>query len=383
MHEATARPPANSWKRLAGVPAYALFYPAAAAYSVLFLPASVLAMTGAWVGLPALAHPGAHAHEMLLGYALAVVAGNQLGVARGPFVAGLLVLWILARMAFVVAPSSLAAAALDSAFAGALAVRLVPRLAGAAKKWRNRALPAVIGGICAAAIAWHFAQRVWGVPLARSLVVVVVLLFATLMLFMGGRIIAPAVAGQLYRQGEPLGARVQPRLEGALLVCGGAAIVLALVPDARSIAAACAATAGALGLVRMARWRLWRLRGRPDLYCLAAGYAWLGIGLIALGAALAAGRHETAAIHLITIGALGTLTLSVMGTLWVLQARRDPARAPTIVWGTLLIAAAALARLLGAYRADAWLLVSAVCWSTAHILLLLLFARTKAGRRNH
>src|SRR5690606_9278807 len=112
------------------------------------------------------------------------------------------------------------------------------------------------------------------------------------------------VAGQLHRQGLSLAARVQPRLEGALLGCGAAAVVLASAPATRAAAAAVAAIAGVLGLVRMARWRLWALRGRADLLCLAAGYGWLNVGLVALGAALLAGRHETAAMHLITVGAL-------------------------------------------------------------------------------
>ena len=135
-----------------------LFYPAAAAYAALALPASVLAMTGSLQLFPSLADPLVHAHEMLLGFALAVVAGNQLGVARGRFVLAMLLAWAAARGAAVLAPSSLVAAALDASFAGALALRVVPRLAGSAKKWRNRALPAVIAALCAAAAGW---SRIW------------------------------------------------------------------------------------------------------------------------------------------------------------------------------------------------------------------------------
>lgn len=356
--------------------AYELFYPAAASYAAFLLPASVLAMTGGIAFTP-LANPQAHAHEMLLGFALAVVAGNQLGTARGPFPLAMLLLWIAARIAFVLMPASPLAAALNAAFAALLAFRIVPRLTGAAKKWRNRALPAVIGALCLAAVLWQIARHAGAGDVPRSLVLGVVLLFATLMLFMGGRIIAPAVAGQLHRQRRSLAARVQPRLEGALLASSALGAGLVLVPATVPAAAIAAVVAGALALVRMGRWRLWLLRGRPDLYCLAAGYGWLGIGLVALGVALGLGRYEAAAVHLITVGALGTLTFTVMATLWLTQRRRSPANAHSVVWGTILIAASTMLRAAGAIFPGPWLVLSAACWSLAFALLVLLFWRTR------
>ncbi|MCC6533474.1 MAG: NnrS family protein [Burkholderiales bacterium] len=354
-----------------------IFYPAAACYAALVLPVAVLAMTGRTRLLPALADPLVHAHEMLVGFALAVVAGNQLGSARGRFVAAMLLLWLAARATSLFAPTSLVANALDAAFAAALAARVVPRLLGAAKKWRNRALPAVITAIASGALAWAFTRYAGEPAAARALVHAMVLLFATLMLFMGGRLIAPAVAGQLYRQRLRLDARVQPRLEAALLVASGAAAVLSVVPRSTAIAAGLAALAGIVALVRLARWRLWLLRGRPDLLCLAAGYAWLGLGLLALGAAMAIGAHVNAAIHVITVGALGTLTFSVMASLWMSKTRHAPAHATGIVWGTVLIALSTALRVLGAFVPGPWLLLSALSWSSAFGVLLILFWRTR------
>jgi uncharacterized protein involved in response to NO len=346
-------------------------------HAAIVLPASVLAMTGSTRMVDGLADPLLHAHEMLLGFALAVVAGNQLGTLRGRFVVAMLLLWIGARAAMLIAPWSLIAAALNAAFAATLAFRAVPRLLGAAKKWRNRALPAVIAGLCVAAAGWQIAHQAGDAGVPRTLVLATVLLFATLMLFMGGRIIAPAIAGQLYRQGGRLDARVQPRLEAALLVSGGLAAAIAAVPGMMGVCAMAAIVAGILALVRMGRWRLWALQRRPDLLCLSAGYGWLGIGLVVLGAAIAGGRHETAAIHLITVGALGTLTFTVMATLWLAKFRRPPARSMLIVCGTALIAGSTAFRVLGAFHPEPWLLVSAACWSAAYSVLLALFWRVR------
>ena len=132
--------------------------------------------------------------------------------------------------------------------------------------------------------------------------------------------------------------------------------------------------------MRLWRWRLWALRGRADLVCLASGYGWLALGLALYGAAALARRHETVALHFITVGALGTLTFNVMALASLVKARRDPAGCTALVWGTALIAAAALARAARQYEA------AALCWSAAFALLAFLLAanwqwpRRRGGR---
>jgi uncharacterized protein involved in response to NO len=372
---------AHPRRRIAGD---AVFIPLATVYALFILPASVFTMLGLTGGLPALASATGHAHEMLFGFALAVVAGNQLGPVALPRLALLAGLWAIARATFLCAPQSIAAAAANIAFAALLAAHLAPRLLGAAKKWRNQALPLVLTAICASSIAFQLAPHA-GFGAARdTILMVAVLLFALLMLFMGGRLIAPTVAGQFYRQGGKLGARVQPRIEGGLIVAMAVAVAASLCaawPPSALLAAAATVVAGVLSAVRLVRWRLWVLRGRPDLLCLAAGYAWLALGLVLYGAALAAGRYQTAALHLITIGALGTLTLNVMAMTWTLKARQDPSRARAPVWATILIGAAALARALaglGVYDASALLRFAALCWSGAFALLLIRLVRVRA-----
>jgi uncharacterized protein involved in response to NO len=348
------------------IAAYRAFYPAAALYGALALPASILAMTGALGGPIAVASPAGHAQEMLFGFALAVVAGNQLGLLGTRRLAALVALWAAARAAFLLAPASVAAGILNAAFAAVLGLHLVPHLFGAAKKWRNRALPFVLAALCLLAAASPHALY----P--------AVALFALLMLFMGGRLLAPAIAGALRQEDEPLAARVQPRLEGASIIACLAAAGGLLGADSPLLPAAALATAGVLTAVRMARWRLWALRGRPDLLCLAIGYAWLALGLAALGAALAAGRYESAALHVITVGALGTLTFNVMARTWLLKARRPPERAAALLWGTAMLGGAALLRVLAGVLAgflgEPWMLgAAAACWSAAYLLLLWLF----------
>lgn len=331
------------------------FYPAAALHAALFLPVSVLGMGRQG--------PLWHAHEMLFGFALAAVAGNQLATLAGWRLYLLLAAWTAARAAFIAAPGSVVSAVLNVLFAALLALHAAPRLLGAAKKWRNRALPGTLLALCATVAVFH---------LFRSGLVTAVLLLALLMLFMGGRIIAPAVAGQLERQGQRLGPRVQPRIEGALIAVMALAAAASLAAFQILLGGLCL-TAAVLAAVRLWRWRLWALRARGDLICLASGYAWLGLGLALYGAAALAGRHETAALHFITVGAVGTLTFNVMALASLVRARRDPARSAALVWGTALIAAATLSRAAGQY------LGAALCWSGAFALLVGLIVLSRRG----
>ncbi len=364
-----------------------LFFPLAAAYAAAILPASVLPMLGVAPALPGLASPAAHAHEMLFGFALLVVAGHQLGQLGSKALGLLLALWVLARLSFLFAPQGIVAVAANVAFALVLGERLAPRLFTSARKLRNLALPVALTALAAGATTVELARRFEAPLVERTALGVVVVVFSLLMLFMGGRLVAPAAAGQLYRQGGNLGARVQPRIEAALVVLMLVAAGAAAFPSHRGATvgagiAMCAA--GALAAARLVRWRLWALRARPDLLCIGAGYAWVAVGLFAWGAATLLERRELAMLHAITVGGIGTLTINVMALTWARQARVDPAPARLALWSTLLVAVATLARIaadFGAAHRPACLLLAACAWSAAFALLLVRFARVRPRQR--
>ena len=98
-------------------------------------------------------------------------------------------------------------------------------------------------------------------------------------------------------------------------------------------------------------------------------------------------RNETAALHVVTIGSLGTLTLNVMAMTALSRARGASAALRWLpVAGTPLLAAAVVLRLsagsVGDYRAR--LLTAALCWAVAFALLFVLLVRAptlqRAGR---
>jgi uncharacterized protein involved in response to NO len=362
-----------------------LFFPAAALYAALALPVSVLGMTGSVAVPRTLVVPAGHAHAMLLGFGLAVIAGYQLPRVPRARLLLLLAAWLAARAAQLVPPLANAGYVLDAGFALAVALHIAPRLARAAKKWRNQALPALLAAACAAGFAYALAALLAAPAPARdALLTAMVMALAGLMLFMGGRILAPAIAGEFYRQGDSLAARVQPRIEASLIAASAVAIVAALLGPDLLLRAACGAAA-VLAPVRLLRWQPWRCARRHDLLRLCAGYAWLALGLAGV-AGTAPGGVRIAALHLITVGALGTHTLNVMANVTAARSRALPRRDDVLDAGTLLVAAAAALRLAAAFapaRAALLLDLAAGCWSAAFAALAwLLWRSRRAAQRS-
>lgn len=355
------------------------FFPAAAVYGAVAVPLSVYSMLSGRYALPALATPMGHAHELLFGYALAVAAGFLVSRIHAAGLALLFGLWLVARLTYLTAPQSLIAAASNVAFAVLLAGLVAPKLMQGAKKLRNKAFGPAIVALAVAVGAFHLALVSEQRAVAYAAVQEGVLLFALLMLFMGGRILAPAVAAAIERAGGSLQARLQPRIEGALLGLMVFAVASAALPASKPLAGAALLVAGVLAGVRVWRWRLWQCRGRADLIGLGIGYAWLAVGLGLLGAAWLFGAVAvSAAVHGLTVGALGTLTISVMARVRMLRAKRDPATLRILPYTVALIAVAAGVRIfLG--DVPAGLYGAAACWSAA--LLLLAVALVRIGSR--
>ena len=105
--------------------------------------------------------------------------------------------------------------------------------------------------------------------------------------------------------------------------------------------------------------------------CLGAGYGWLALGLSAV-AMSNSGAERTAAMHVLTVGALGTLTFNVMSATILRKVRRDPADEPLVVWGTALIGIATVSRVaaaLASQHSAELLVAAAACWTGAFLAL--------------
>ncbi|RCV88918.1 NnrS family protein [Billgrantia montanilacus] len=367
-------------------PAWRWLFPLAALHAALMVPLSLLALFHGWDILSQLASPAAHARELLFGFALAVIAGYLLGPLSQRQQVGLVGLWLVGRLGILEWPGSMLATLADALFALWLAGLLVPRFL-AAKKWRNRVLSPLLALICLLAVVTLTWRYLDDMPTTAPLMHQSVLWLVLLMTFMGGRIISPAVNGYLLSRYRVAGVGVQPQVESALIVLLGLAPFLMLWAALRPLAAWLVLAAGLLVLWRVLRWGPGQCRERPDLLVLMLGYSWLGIGLLLLARTWWMPEHASSALHVFTIGALGTLSSTIMLRHVILRARQRPEAEWALVPLAGLFATAAILRLWALDAGSGWLVIlwcSALLWSLAWLLvawrLCYWLARMPAGR---
>lgn len=244
-----------------------------------------------------------HAHEMLFGYAFAVIAGFLLTAVRvwtgrptptGLPLAGIALLWVLSRSIAIF--SLPAAAVMDMLFALAVAWGIgVPLIAsGNRRNWFFIALVLALGAASLAFQAWPQL----GVAIGLDVVLFV-------MAVMGGRVI-PAFTNSAI---PGAGARRNPWLEKASL----GAVLLLLAFDILSLPVGLLAIAAAiLHLLRLSLWAPLKTRGKPILWILHASYAWIVVHLALRGLAALELVPAVVATHALTVGAIGGLTLGMM-----------------------------------------------------------------------
>jgi uncharacterized protein involved in response to NO len=137
---------------------------------------------------------------------------------------------------------------------------------------------------------------------------------AMLIALVGGRVTPSFTRNWMARIGlSPLPAPMDLLDRTALLVAAGGIVSWIVAPELL-LTGALLLLAGVLLLARLVRWRGYRAFGEPIVLVLHLGYLWLAAALVLLGlAALAPGLATgSSAIHALTAGAVGTMTLGVM-----------------------------------------------------------------------
>lgn len=368
--------------RLVGAPLWSSgfrpFLLAGIAWGAFALPAWLAEYAGAWSATPAIAAPLWHGHEMLFGFAAAIIAAVLLTAiptwavtdeVAGARLVVLAALWLAGRLAMLASGAlpGAVAAIVDAAFLPALALVLAPTVLRARRKWF--VAPLVILLLLAAAnVAFHAARE----PGAASRALEAGLLLVMLLYALAGGLLIPVFTAARV----PMATFSLPL--DALSVASVAAFVTAEFAEAtlatRGVLAALAAVANAL---RLARWQGWKALDDPLLWPLHLGYGWL-VAALALRATAALGGPvpELAWMHAFTVGALG-ITILGLATRIVLRHTGRPLVVPGVIVGAyVLVLGAAVARVATAFEPHLWLLAaSGLLWSGALAVYLACFAR--------
>ncbi len=351
--------------------AHDIFFPLACLWAAAAVPLW-LALLAGW--LPPPAWPPApvwHAHEMLLGFAGATMAGFLVTRASPGQIRLLAGFWLLARLAFWV-PLPLAALLLLP-FPALLARLVAPPFLKASRKPNNLAFGVIPIGLLL--LEGLFALAALGVlpGLLHPVVWTLVYLVAALLTLMGGRIIRAATAGLVQKQGGRFEAGINLPREAFTLALFLLAIAATLLPIPPAMAGLSLLGAGLLTGWQLGRWFAPALRRAPELWALHLGYAWLAVGLALLGlAGIVPGLAAVDVVHAAMIGGLGTLAFTVMARTATQRSGRGFEAAAGIARCAPLLSLAALTR-LGAARVpqleEPALLISGLLWSLAFLLL--------------
>jgi uncharacterized protein involved in response to NO len=319
-----------------------------------------------------------HAHEMLFGYAAAVMTGflltavpnwtGRLPIQGGPLVA-LVLIWIAGRLAVTFSGliGWLPAAAIDAAFLLALAA-VIAREIMTGRNWRNLKVVVIVSILAASNIAFHLEAFARGSAeyATRLAIGTLVLLLA----LVGGRIVPSFTHNWLARQGAgglpaPFG-----RFDKIAIAASAAALAAwVALPTARATGVALG-LAGVLQAVRLARWAGYRSAGEPLVLILHVGYAFVPIGFLLQAAAAFDLVPATAGIHAWTAGAIGTMTLAVMTRASLGHTGHDLAASAATQLIYALVVVAAVARIAAALM-TAWtgplLELAALAWAGAFL----------------
>lgn len=322
-----------------------------------------------------------HAHEMLFGYAVAVMAGFLLtairnwtgqATANGGALAALALLWLAGRIAPFMSPVPWLVAAVDIAFLPALAVAAARPLL-ATGNHRNLIFPGMLLALATANAVVHAALlEVLPGWLAERALEAAALVAMVMISVMAGRVFPFFTERGL---AVPFKATIRPQVERyvvpSMILLALAALLREALPWLLPVAAAAATVLHALRLSGWYTPAIWRV---PLVWVLQVGYAWLVFGcalFVAVGLGLLALPF---AMHAFTAGALGTITLGMMARVSLGHTGRALLPARPVQLAFVLVTVAALLRvpLAMAWPAQYVLLVqlAAVAWALAFVLFL-------------
>ena len=263
-----------------------------------------------------------HGHEMVVGFGMAAVAGFVLTAVatwtgrspvQGTLLAALVFVWLLGRLAMMAAtqlPYWLVTS-VDVIFPFLLCILVGREVVGGSSR-RNYPVVAIILMLAVLNLLYHLgAMRILpGMDrLALFLLIHLLLLLVTVI---AGRIIPNFTANWLRARGHeqlPENHPLTDRIAMAATVATGVSVSLSPFGTITGIIAIVALLSHA---VRLAGWRGLATTSEPLLFVLHVAYLWLPVGY-ALTALAAFGLvfPATAALHALTMGAIGNMILAV------------------------------------------------------------------------
>jgi uncharacterized protein involved in response to NO len=324
-----------------------------------------------------------HAHEMLLGYSMAVIAGflltavkNWTGIqtVQGEKLAGLCLLWVYGRVVpfySELLPDSLIAL-IDFSFLPLLAY-FVSKPIIKSGNYRNLFFIALLllmaignGLIHAEILGFNEYSAEQGFNLVVMIIIMIILVIAGRVFpFFTERGIKGIIAIR------------NPILDVSAIAASVLVFILLIFNVSGLFLTVSAVVAVIAHVLRVAGWydaRIWYV---PLLWVLYMGYAWIMVGFVFVALSSISLVQPSLATHAFTVGGIGVLTLGMMARVSLGHTGRAMKASNTIAIAFALINLAALFRVLMPALLPDWysgfLLVSTYCWLAAFSLFVFIY----------
>lgn len=360
------------------------FFLSAALFAGVAIPIWALILTG-WTDSPFRYAPRDwHVHEMLFGFLPAVITGFLLTAMpnwtdrpplSGTPLLALLVLWLAGRLTIAMPwPTPFVGALIDAGYLAVLAA-IVWREIVAGKAWDRTPIGIVISLYAAAGILFHvLALSGAETDLPERIAVALMMLLLTLI---GGRVTPSFTSDYLAERGLPDQLPSFSRYDGLTILLTATAALSWIVQPQAIVTGWLLIAAGLANIVRLARWRGWATWREPIVLILHAGYGWLTFSLLIIGGAtLGFGLKPADAVHALTTGAVGAMTMAVMTRASLGHTGRPKQAGRMTVLIYILVNLGALLRVFGptiGLPTQLMLGAAAAAWSGAYLLFAVIY----------
>jgi len=327
-----------------------------------------------------------HAHEMIYGYALAVIAGFLLTAIRnwtgiqtihGLPLQLLFLCWVLARITFLI-PSQQALVAgviLDNLFILLLAIAVTIPIVRA-KLWKNMGVVSKIYFLLAGNIVYSIG--VLGIFSGGERIGIYIGLYMilSLILVLSRRVIPMFIEGGVDYV-VSLKNHLWVDISGFLLFLAFAVSDIFFTYPA--LTAWLAAALFILHCIRIWGWHTHGIWSKPLLWVLYLAYAWIILGFGLKFVSFIVGFPPSLAVHAFTVGGIGMMTLGMMSRISLGHTGRNLRQLPSMVGPMFfMLFLGAFVRVIfplmftGHYLL--WIGISQVFWIGAFLLFLYLYA---------
>jgi len=328
-----------------------------------------------------------HAHEMVYGYALAVVAGFLLTAIRnwsgiqtiqGRPLLLLLFVWVLARIASFVPGSQalLATMMLDSMFIVFLSVALTVPIVRA-RLWNNMGLVSKVYFMLAGHVIYVLGLLDKFEDGQRIGVYIGVYMIISLILVLARRVMPMFIERGV---GYPVSLKNRIWVDVSCFLLFLVFAISDIFFSLPTLTASAAAGLCVLHGIRLWGWHTHGIWQRPLLWVLFVAYGWIVVGFGLKFAAFVTGIAPSLATHAFTAGGIGMMTLGMMSRVSLGHTGRNvlqPPRGVGLMFSTLALAV--LIRVVfplvfvGNYAT--WIAISQILWMAAFSQFLFHYAR--------